>query len=112
LVTSGQGGVDNAQAAAGAVLADFGRNAVGAVNGRVRPLGDFVLAIDEDGAFAAESSTTKVVDDFLADVDGGPKASRAMRTTSMARTTPAQKPRGFSRSKVFPWVFGNVLSSH
>src|SRR5712692_2891178 len=33
---------------------------------------------------------------------GGPKASRAMRTISMARTTPAQNPRGFSRSKVLP----------
>src|SRR5579864_6024339 len=31
---------------------------------------------------------------------GGPKASSAMRTISMARTTPAQKPRGFSSSKV------------
>src|SRR6266566_4300988 len=34
---------------------------------------------------------------------GGPKASRAMRTISMARTTPAQNPRGLSKSRVF-WL--------
>src|SRR6266705_4078580 len=32
---------------------------------------------------------------------GGPKASSAIRTISIARTTPAQNPRGFSKSKVF-----------
>jgi hypothetical protein len=31
-----------------------------------------------------------------------------MRTTSMARTTPAQNPRGFSKSTVFPWLFGTI----
>src|SRR5438874_10022398 len=31
---------------------------------------------------------------------GAPKASSAMRTISMARTTPAQKPRGFNSSRV------------
>ena len=29
---------------------------------------------------------------------GGPNASKAMRTISMARTTPAQNPRGFNNS--------------
>jgi len=31
-----------------------------------------------------------------------------MRTTSMARTTPAQKPRGLSKSKVFPPDFAKT----
>src|SRR3974390_2630258 len=39
---------------------------------------------------------------------GGPNASKAMRTTSIARTTPAQKPRGFSKSNVFPSVFARI----
>jgi hypothetical protein len=26
----------------------------------------------------------------------------------MARTTPAQKPRGFSKSNVFPWLVGTL----
>src|SRR6266853_4055348 len=34
---------------------------------------------------------------------GGPKASSAMRTISIARTTPAQNPRGFSKSRFF-WL--------
>src|SRR5207253_66254 len=40
---------------------------------------------------------------------GGPKASRAMRTMSMARTTPAQNPRGLSNNKVF-WLSGTCSS--
>ena len=64
------GGIDHAQAAAGAVLADFGRNAVGALDDAFA-VGDFVFAIDEDGALAAEFVHHEaVVDDFLADVDG------------------------------------------
>src|SRR5215468_9254845 len=31
-----------------------------------------------------------------------------MRTTSMARTTPAQNPRGFSSSRVFPSFFVTI----
>src|ERR1035441_10504381 len=31
-----------------------------------------------------------------------------MRTTSIARTTPAQKPLGLSNSKVFPSVFARI----
>ena len=51
-------------------LADFGRDAVGAVDDALA-VGDFVFAVDEDGAFAAEFVDHKaVVDDFLADVDG------------------------------------------
>ncbi len=43
---------------------------MGAVNDAFA-VGDFVLAIDEDGAFAAEFVDHEaVVDDFLADVDG------------------------------------------
>src|ERR1700751_4523752 len=34
-----------------------------------------------------------------------------MRTTSMARTTPAQKPRGLSKSKVLPLVFPRIAAT-
>src|SRR6266567_6201115 len=34
---------------------------------------------------------------------GGPKASSSIRTISIARTTPAQNPRGFSKSRFF-WL--------
>src|SRR5512146_1980186 len=40
---------------------------------------------------------------------GGPNVSRAMRTLSMARTTPAQKPRGLSNKRLFPFVSENVI---
>ena len=105
-------GIDHAQAAALAVLADFGRDAVGAVDDALA-VRHFVFAIDEDGALAAEFVNHKAV--VARSLCGrrskkaDPKASRAMRgTTSMARTTPAQNPRGFSNSKVFPWLFGNI----
>jgi hypothetical protein len=39
---------------------------------------------------------------------GGPKASKAIRTISIARTTPAQKPRGFSKSSVLPLLLGTM----
>jgi hypothetical protein len=51
------------------VFANFGRNAVGAVNDALA-VGDFVFAIDEDRAFAAKFVDNKaVVNDLLADVD-------------------------------------------
>ena len=63
-------GVNHAQAAANAVFADFGRHAVSAVDDALA-VGDFVFAVDEDGAFAAEFVDYEaVVDDLLADVDG------------------------------------------
>jgi len=64
------GGVDNAQAAAGAVLADFGRNAVGAVNDAFA-VGTSSSLSTKMAPFAAEFVDHEaVVDDFLADVDG------------------------------------------
>ena len=64
------GGVDDAQAAPGAVFANFGRNAVSAVDDALA-VGNFIFAIDEDGALAAEFIDHKaVVDDLFADVDG------------------------------------------
>jgi hypothetical protein len=66
----GAGGVDYTEAALFAGLADFGRNAVGAVNDALAG-GDFVNGIDENGAFALELFNHEtVVDDFFADVDG------------------------------------------
>jgi len=67
-------GIDDAQAAALAVFADFGRDAVSAVNDALA-VGNFVLAIDEDGALAAEFVNHKaVVYDLFADVDGRPES--------------------------------------
>ena len=63
------GSVDDAQAALRAVLANFGRNSVGAVDDALA-VGDFVFAIDEDGALAAQFVDHKaVVDDLFADVN-------------------------------------------
>src|SRR5579871_673647 len=42
---------------------------------------------------------------------GGPKVSKAMRTMSIARTTPAQKPRGLSNSKVFSLASEVIIQS-
>src|SRR5579862_9615925 len=39
---------------------------------------------------------------------GGPKASRAIRTMSIARTTPAQNPRGFNKSSVLSLPVGTI----
>ena len=67
------GGVNHAQAALHAVLADFGRNPVRAVNDALA-IGDFVLAVDKDRALAAQFVHHKaVVDDLLAHVDGRPE---------------------------------------
>ena len=67
------GGVDHAQAAPGAVLADLGRNSVGAVD-HALAVGNFVLAVDEDRALAAQFVHHKaVVDDLFAHVDRGPE---------------------------------------
>src|ERR1700679_261455 len=64
------GGVDDAEAATGTVLADFGRNSVGAVDDAFT-VGNFVFAIDENGTLATEFVHDKaVMDDFLAHIDG------------------------------------------
>jgi hypothetical protein len=61
------------------VLADIGRNPVGAVDDTLT-VGNFLFTVDEDGAFAPKFVYHKaIVDDFLADVDG--------RTKSLERDT-------------------------
>ena len=62
----------------------------------VRDIVDFV---DEDRAFLRQLvHNIAIVDDLAANIDGAPKVSRAILTMSMARTTPAQKPRGLSNN--------------
>jgi len=62
--------VDDAKAAVFAGLADFGGNAVGAVDDALAG-GDFVHGVDENGAFALELLYHEaVVDDLFTDIDG------------------------------------------
>src|SRR4029077_1347585 len=66
-------GVNHAEAAVFAGLANFGGDAVGAVNDALA-VGDFVHGIDKNGAFALEFFDHKsVVNDLLAHVDGRAK---------------------------------------
>ena len=68
---------------------------------RARARRHFVQFFDENRAgFAQLFDYVLVVDDFLADVDRRTVRSSAIFTTSIALTTPAQKPRGLSR-KIF-----------
>ena len=70
---------------------------MGAVND-AHAFGNVVDVIDENRAlFGQLVDHETVVHDLFADVDGGAEVSSAMLTTSMARTTPAQKPRGLRR---------------
>ena len=63
------GGVDGAELAAPGLVADLGRDAVGAVEER-GALGDFVERLDEDGAAAPEPLDDElVVDDLVIDVE-------------------------------------------
>ena len=88
------GRVDRLEAASAAAIArTCGRDAVRREDERgvVRDLVDF---LDEAGALVAQLvDDVAVVDDLLADVDRAVETSRAFSTTSIARTTPAQKPR-------------------
>src|SRR5579872_1151863 len=64
------GSIDDPQTATGAMLAHVGRDTVGAVDDALA-VGDFILAIDKDGAFGAQFVDHEaVVDDLFADVDG------------------------------------------
>ena len=61
--------------------------------------GDFVEFLDENRALGLQAfDHVAVVDDFVPDIDGGPIGRAARSTESMARTTPAQKPRGEHRT--------------
>ena len=89
-------GVNHLEVAGLAAFADGGRNSVGGVDDALA-VGDVVDLMDEDGAFFSQLiHNIAVMDDFAADVMGAPKVSRAILTISIARTTPAQKPRGLS----------------
>ena len=54
--------------------------------------------LNEDRSLALELvDDIAIMDDFVAHIDRGRRFPRACSTTSMARTTPAQNPRGAQR---------------
>jgi len=66
----GTSGIDDAQPAPRTVLADFGRNSMGAIDNALA-VGNFIFAVDKNRALAAQLLDDKaVVDDFFADIDG------------------------------------------
>jgi hypothetical protein len=74
---------------------DF-RHAVGRKHHRrIGIVGDLVQFLDENRALGLQAfDHIAVVHDFVTDIDRGAVERRARSTVSMARTTPAQKPRG------------------
>ena len=98
LVTSGQvASITGSDLSRGLVL-DRRRHAVGAED-RDRPGRNVGDLLDEDRALGAQRlDDVLVVDDLVKDVDRRTVEASARSTISMARSTPAQKPRGFASS--------------
>jgi hypothetical protein len=82
----------------------FGRHGFGnAVRGKYHAsaFGHFVQLLDEDCAhFFQALDDGAVMDNFVAHIDGLLYFSSASSTMRMARSTPAQKPRGAASSSV------------
>src|SRR5262245_9411525 len=73
LSDQGTRGVDHTQSAGLASFANFGRDAVGAIN-HTLAIGNLINAVDEDRPFPLELLYHEaVMDDFFADVDRRPK---------------------------------------
>ena len=91
------GRVEHLQPATRGLAAHRLRHAVRAEDDR-RAVGHFVEFLDEDRAAVLELvDHVAVVHDFVAHVDRRAERSSARLTISIARSTPAQKPRGLAR---------------
>ena len=64
-------------------------------HGRIGTGRHFAEFLDENGALGAQAlDHVAVMHDFVTDIDRGAVKREQRSTNSMARTTPAQKPRG------------------
>ena len=89
------GGVEREEVAAAGLRRHRFRHAMGGEDHRRVGVGDLVEFLDEDRALGAQAlDHVAVVHDLVADIDRRPVSASARSTESMARTTPAQKPRG------------------
>jgi hypothetical protein len=89
------GGVEVEEVAALGFLGDRLRHAVGRENHRRLGVGDFGEFLDENRALGLEAlDHVAVVHDLVTDIDRGAIALQRLLDESIARTTPAQKPRG------------------
>ena len=72
-------------------------------------VGNFVEFLDEDRAFGLEAlDHVAVVHDLVAHIDGRAVSASACSTESIARTTPAQNPRGEQSSTLQRRLFGRI----
>ena len=92
------GGVDHRQVPLGGELLDPLGDAVGGEDGH-RAGRDLVELIDEHRASGAQVlDHVAIMDDLVSHIDRRPYFFRARSTISIARSTPAQKPRGWART--------------
>ena len=90
--------IEHVQVARVGVLLDRLRNAVRAED-RDGARRHFAEMLDEARALRTQRlDDMTVVDDLVPHVTGGPNCASACSTMSMARITPAQKPRGCART--------------
>ena len=88
--------IENAQTTCLRILLHEPRDAMRAENGD-RSGGHFRKVLDETCAFCAQAlGDMAVVNDFVRTYTGAPNFASACSTMSMARITPAQKPRGWA----------------
>ena len=102
------GGVNHAQPAFCAVLANLRRDSVRAVNNALA-VGHFVLAVDKDRALAPKFLDHEaVVDNLLAHINRRPKRLQSNADHVNRPHHARAKAPGFSNSKVFPSVFARI----
>jgi len=99
------GGIDHRQVALGGQLLDALGHAVGGED-RAGPRRDLVEFVHEDRAASPQVfHHVPVVHNFVTHIDRGPYFFSARSTISIARSTPAQKPRGCARTtRIMPLV--------
>jgi hypothetical protein len=96
-VTKGTGGIEDLEATRFGLITHRLGDAVGAEDDGAAGW-HFVKFLDEHRALGTQVVADKlVVHDFMAHVDRRTEFSRARSTMAMARSTPAQKPRGLAR---------------